>query len=74
MTETLLTRQQLGEAIYQQIKADIENRGYSLYQPNFDPNYPVSLRTINYIRQGIFSVDRVNKLPGVEVSEFFTIK
>ena len=70
----LLTRAQLGEAVYQQIKADIESRGYSLYLPNFDPEYPVSLRTINSIRKGIFVAERVNKLPGVEFEELFELK
>jgi len=74
MADKLLTRQQLGETLYQQIKAEIESRGFSLYQPNFDPDYPVSLRTINYIRKGNFVVERLNGLPGVEVGEFFTLK
>lgn len=69
----LLTRAKLGETLYQQIKAEIESRGFSLYQPNFDPDYPVSLRTVNNIRKGVFVVDRVNKLPGVDVGEFFTL-
>ena len=70
----LLTRSQFGEAVFQAIKAEIEGRGFSLWAPNFDPDYPISLRQIHNIRRGEFKISTLNTLPGIEVDEFFRLK
>ena len=72
--KNLLTRAEFGEAIYQAVKAEIESRGFSLWVENFDPEYPISLRTIGYIRKGRFDIETLRRLPGVKVEEWFTIK
>lgn len=70
----LLTRAEFGEAVYQAVKAEIESRGYRLWAPKFDPNYPCSLRTLGNIRNGIYDIETLRKLPGVKVEEYFTIE
>ena len=72
--KTLLTRQEFGEAIYQAIKAEIESRGFSLWVENFDPDYPIGLRQIGYIRKGRFKIETLRRLPGIRVGEYFTIE
>jgi hypothetical protein len=69
-----LTREQFGRAVFEQIKAELKSRGFSLWGPNFDPDYPISLRAIWNIRKGQFSVDTLNSLPGIRVQEWFTIE
>lgn len=69
-----LTRKEFSEAVFQAIKAELKTRGFSLWEPNFDPNYPISLRSVNYIRRGSFSVNTLNKLPGIKVQEFFVLE
>lgn len=69
-----MARTELGEAVFQAIKAGIEKNGFSLTAQNFPPNYPVSLRTVWNIRKGLFETGTLNKIPGIEVSEFFTLK
>jgi hypothetical protein len=73
MKKKYLTRSEFGEAVFQQIKAEITSRGFSLWQPNFDPDYPISLRTINNIRKGQFRAEALNSLPGIKVEEWFCI-
>lgn len=73
MKKKYLTRSEFGEAVFKQIKAEITSRGFSLWQPNFDPNYPISLRAINNIRKGQFKIDTLNSLPGIKVEEWFCI-
>lgn len=73
MKKQYLTRAEFGEAIFQKIKAEIESRGFSLWQPNFDPNYPLSLRAIHNVKNGQFKVETLNSLPGVQVEEWFCI-
>jgi hypothetical protein len=73
MKQNLLTRTQLAERLFQEIKTEIESRGFSLWDENFDPNYPISLRSIWNIRKGIFKIETLNSLPGISVSEFFTL-
>lgn len=69
----LLTRQQFGEAVFQKIKAEIESRGFALWDENFPPDYPISLRAIWNIRKGHFKIETLNSLPGIEVREWFEI-
>lgn len=69
-----LTRTEFGEAVFQAIKAELKSRGFALWLPNFDPNYPISLRAIHNIRKGSFSVKTLNELPGIKVDEWFTIQ
>ena len=69
-----LTRRELGEAVFQAAKAEIESRGFSLWQRGFDPDYPVSLRTLSNIRNGEFKTETLNKLPGIQVEERFCLK
>lgn len=71
--KALLTRQEFGEQIYQAIKAEIESRGFSLWVENFDPEYPIGLRQIGYIRKGRFKIETLRRLPGVKVVEWFTL-
>lgn len=73
MKKQYLTRAKFGEAVFQAIKADLISRGFSLWQPNFDPEYPVSLRQIANIRKGKFEIKTLQKLPGVQVEEWFCI-
>lgn len=73
MKKQYLTREEFGEAIFQAIKAEITSRGYSLWKPNFDPDYPISLRAINYIRKGQFRIETLNNLPGITAEEWFRI-
>lgn len=70
----LLTRAEFGEQVYQAIKAEIESRGFSLWVENFDPDYPIGLRQIGYIRKGRFKIETLRKLPGIRVEEYFTIE
>ncbi len=67
----LLTRAEFGEKVFQAIKAELHSRGFGLTPGKFDPNYPVSRRTVYYIRQGEFQVETLNTLPGIDVKEFF---
>lgn len=69
-----LSRAEFGEAVFQQIKAEITSRGFSLWQPNFDPEYPISLRQIFNIRDGRFEMKTLQKLPGILVEEWFCLK
>jgi len=73
MKKEYLNRAEFGEAIFCAIKAEITSRGFSLWQPNFDPEYPISLRTINNIRNGKYKIDTLNSLPGIKVMEWFCI-
>jgi hypothetical protein len=70
----LLTKALLGAAVFDAAKRELERRGFSLHAPNFDPDYPVSLRTLHNIRAGLFRIETVNKLPKIEVLEWFEIK
>lgn len=69
-----LNRNDLGEAVFQKIKAELASRGFSLWGPNFDPDYPISLRAIHNIRRGQFKISTLNSLPGILVEELFAIK
>lgn len=69
-----LTRAEFSERVFQTIKADIESRGFALWVENFDPNYPVSLRTIHNIRKGMFKFEQLKKLPGIEAEEWFCLR
>lgn len=73
ITNPLLTRAQLGELIFQQIKTELKSRGYSMTSRNFPANYPISRRAVYLIRRGVFTVDTLNKLPGVKVEEWFRV-
>jgi|GEM_PF-6879998 len=73
MKKEYLTRAEFGEAIFWAIKAEIKSRGFSLWQPNFDPDYPVSLRAIANYRKGKFEIKTLQKLPGIKVEEWFCI-
>jgi len=73
MKKKYLTRIELGEAVFQAAKAEIESRGFSLWKSNFDPNYPVSLRTLANIRKGQFMVETLNKLPTIKVQDWFCV-
>ena len=73
MKKKYLTRSEFGEAVFQKIKAEIESRGFSLWQPNFDPNYPLSLRAIHNVRKGQFRIETLNSLPGINVEEWFCV-
>ena len=70
----VLTRKELGETIFQHAKTELEKRGFSMWEENFDPLYPVSLRTLSNIRAGTFKVATLNSLPGVNVKEFFVFR
>ena len=71
--ESHLTRLELGKAVFQRAKADIEARGFSLVAGNFDPNYPVSLRTLRAIKRGIFTFQTIVKIPGIQAEEWFVL-
>lgn len=73
MKKEYLTRSEFGEAVFQAIKADLISRGFALWEPKFDPNYPVSLRQIANIRNGQFRLETLNSLPGIKVEEWFCI-
>lgn len=73
MKKKYLTRSEFSEAVFQKIKAEIESRGFSLWQPNFDPNYPLSLRAIHNVRKGQFRIETLNSLPGINVEEWFCV-
>ena len=68
-----LTRLELSEAVFQANKAEIKSRGFSLWQPKFDPDYPIGLRQIHNIRKGHFEIKTLQKLPGIQVEERFCI-
>lgn len=74
MKKENLTRAELGERVFQHAKAELESRGFSMWEENFDPLYPVSLRTLHNIRAGTFKVATLNSLPGVNVKEFFVFR
>jgi len=73
MKKQYLTRAEFGERVFQAIKAEITGRGFSLWQPNFDPDYPISLRAIANIRKGKFEMKTLKKLPNIQVEEWFCI-
>lgn len=73
MKKQYLTRAEFGEAVFQAIKSDLISRGFALWKPKFDPDYPISLRAINNIRKGQFRVETLNSLPGIVVEEWFCI-
>ena len=72
-TNALLIRTRLGELIFQQIKEELQSRGYSMTSRNFPADYPISRRAVYLIRRGVFTVDTLNKLPGVSVEEWFSV-
>lgn len=74
MKKQYLTRAEFGEAVFQTIKADLISRGFALWKPKFDPDYPISLRAINNIRTGQFRVETLNSLPGIKVEEWFCLQ
>jgi len=74
MKKENLTRAELGERVFQHAKAELEERGFSLWEENFDPKYPVSLRSLHNVRKGVFKVVTLNSLPGVNVKEFFVFR
>jgi hypothetical protein len=69
-----LTRSEFGRAVFEAIKAELKSRGFSLWGPNFDPDYPISLRAVRNIRNGQFKISTLNSLPGIKVQEWFTIE
>ena len=69
-----MTRAEFGKAVFQSAKAEIERRGFSLVPGNFDPNYPVSLRTLRAIKRGIFTFQTISKMPGIRAEEWFTLE
>lgn len=69
----LLNRSQLGELIFQQIKTELKSRGHSMTARNFPEDYPISRRAVYLIKRGVFTVDTLNKLPGVRVEEWFRV-
>lgn len=69
-----LTRAEFSQRVFLAIKAEIESRGFSLWDENYDPNYPISLRAIWDIRRGHFKLKTLNVLPGIEAKEFFILK
>lgn len=69
-----LSRREAGERIFELAKAEIEARGFALWDQNFPPDYPVSLRQLWLIRQGKFRTETVNRLPGVNVREWFEVE
>jgi hypothetical protein len=69
----LLTRPQFGEAVFQAVKSELISRGFALTSARFDPNYPISLRQLHYIRKGAFNVAILKRLPFIEYNEHFEI-
>lgn len=69
----LLTRPQFGEAIFQTVKSELISRGFALTSARFDPNYPISLRQLHYIRKGEFNVAILKRLPFIQYKEKFEI-
>jgi hypothetical protein len=70
---TLLTRPQFGEAVFQAVKSELTSRGFALTSARFDPDYPISLRQIHYIRRGEFNVAILKRLPFIRYEEKFEI-
>lgn len=73
MTKQLLNRIEFGEAVFHAIKSDLESRGFALWQPKFDPDYPIKLRQIHNIRKGNFEIKTLQKLQCIQVEEWFCI-
>lgn len=69
----LLSREKFGEIVFQAIKAEVIGRGFSLWEPHFDPAYPISLRHLHNIKKGMFDIKTLNTLPGIKVEEWFCI-
>jgi len=69
----LLTRTQFGEAIFKAVKSELNSRGFALTSARFDPDYPISLRQIHYIRKGEFNVAILKRLPFIRYEEKFEI-
>ena len=69
----LLTRTQFGEAIFKDVKSELNSRGFALTSARFDPDYPISLRQIHYIRKGEFNVAILKRLPFIRYEENFEI-
>ena len=68
-----MTRAEFGETVFQAIKSELKSRGFALWAPRFDPDYPISLRAIHNIRRGQFKISTLNSLPGIQVEEWFLI-
>lgn len=73
MEKQYFNRAEFGEAVFKAIKTDLISRGFALWKPKFDPNYPISLRAINNIRTGQFRVETLNTLPNIKVEECFCL-
>lgn len=69
----LLTRQEFGSKVFESVKSDLKSRGFALTSAKFDPDYPISLRQIHYIRKGEFNVAILKRLPFIEYTERFEI-
>lgn len=73
MKKKYLNRAEFSEVVFQAIKTELTSRGFALWGPKFDPNYPISLRQIHNIRKGLFKIETLNQLPGIAVEEWFCI-
>jgi len=68
-----LTRKETGRAVFEFVKSGLVSRGYNLTSAAFDPSYPLSLRTLQDMRNGKFTESTLQKIPGIEVSVLFSI-
>lgn len=67
----MLTRAETAAIAFEEIKDDLKSKGHSL--TNFPKNYPISRRSAYNIRDGVFTLDLLRKIPGFKVVEWFEV-
>lgn len=58
-----MNKQQVGQAVFNQIKEYLSEHGLSMAKNNFPADFPLSRRTCYYIRAGKWTPELLEKLP-----------
>lgn len=69
-----MTKQQIGLAVFAQIKSYLSEHGHSMASGNFPADFPISRASCYNIRNGIFTVQLLQKLPFKTVNIEFQTK
>lgn len=69
-----MNKKEAGHEIYMAIKKHIEAQGGALWVEKFPKNFPISLRTINAMKEGKFTLTTVQKIPFLRVHVQYTVE
>lgn len=69
-----MNKVEAGQKIYTAIKKHIEAQGGALWVEKFPKNFPISLRTINAIKEGKFTINTVQKIPFLSIRVHYTVE